>query len=194
VGQAGAGNHNGQVDKKAHRSGQILYEPRRVTGAEPGNPPPRSTATTLTDPVSTGPLAARSDRCAGAARPKQGCRAAGAAAREHRVAPTDLPGSLQARRPGMASRSVPAHAPSPLGRGLPGHSCHHPGLAPQVGLAEMELLGTSPTRASPDRNSDQKTGDSHGSRQSHLGTSARARRTGLLSHHIAASTVGQILP
>ena len=47
-----------------------------------------------------------------------------------------------------------------------------------VGLAERGLLGTSPTRASPDRSSDQKTGDSLGSRESHLGTSARARRTG----------------
>jgi hypothetical protein len=46
VGQAGAGNHHGQVNDRAHRSGQIKPESRRVTGAEPGGPPPRSTATT----------------------------------------------------------------------------------------------------------------------------------------------------
>jgi hypothetical protein len=78
----------------------------------------------------------------------------------------------------MAGRAVPARATSPLSRGLPGHSCHDPGLAPQVGLAERGLLGASPPRASPDRNSDHKTGDSHGSRESHLGTPARAERVG----------------
>ena len=78
----------------------------------------------------------------------------------------------------MVGRCVPARARSPLGRGLPGHCCHDPGLALQVGLAERGLLGASPTRASPDRNSDQKTGDSHGSRESHLGTSAGAGRVG----------------
>jgi hypothetical protein len=46
VGQAGAGNHHGQVNDRAHRSGQIKPESHRVTGAEPGGPPPRSTATT----------------------------------------------------------------------------------------------------------------------------------------------------
>jgi transposase len=49
VDQAGAGNHDGQVKLKARRSGQIRIESRRVTGAEPGGSPPRSTATTLTD-------------------------------------------------------------------------------------------------------------------------------------------------
>ena len=49
VGQAGAGNHDGQVKPKAHRSGQIFSESRRVADTEPGALPPRSTATTLTD-------------------------------------------------------------------------------------------------------------------------------------------------
>jgi hypothetical protein len=49
VGQAGAGNHHGQVNDGTRRSGQIKPESRRATGAEPGGPPPRSTATTLTD-------------------------------------------------------------------------------------------------------------------------------------------------
>jgi hypothetical protein len=49
VGQAGAGDHDGQVEEKARRSGQILTESHRVTGTEPGGSPPRSTATTLTD-------------------------------------------------------------------------------------------------------------------------------------------------
>ena len=40
---------DGQVNDKARRSGQICSESRRVTGTEPGGPPPRSTATTLTD-------------------------------------------------------------------------------------------------------------------------------------------------
>jgi hypothetical protein len=34
---------------KARHSGQILSESHRVTSTEPGGPPPRSTATTLTD-------------------------------------------------------------------------------------------------------------------------------------------------
>jgi hypothetical protein len=49
VGQAGAGNHDGQVRPKARHSGQILSKSHRVTSTEPGGPPPRSTATTLTD-------------------------------------------------------------------------------------------------------------------------------------------------
>jgi hypothetical protein len=40
------GNYHGQVRRRARRSGQIKPESRRVTGAEPGGPPPRSTATT----------------------------------------------------------------------------------------------------------------------------------------------------
>lgn len=49
MGQAGAGNQHGQVNNRTRRSGQILGESRRVTGAEPGGSPSRSTATTLTD-------------------------------------------------------------------------------------------------------------------------------------------------
>ena len=49
MGQAGAGNRDGQVQAKARRSGQMWAESRRVTDTEPGGPPPRSTATTLTD-------------------------------------------------------------------------------------------------------------------------------------------------
>ena len=49
VGQAGAGDHDGQVTRTARRSGQISCESHRVTGTEPGGSPSRSTATTLTD-------------------------------------------------------------------------------------------------------------------------------------------------
>ena len=53
MGQAGAGDHDGQVIRKARRGGQISSESHRVTGTEPGGPPPRSTATTLTDQLVT---------------------------------------------------------------------------------------------------------------------------------------------
>ena len=49
MGQAGAGDHDGQVTRTARRSGQISCESHRVTGTEPGGSPSRSTATTLTD-------------------------------------------------------------------------------------------------------------------------------------------------
>src|SRR4051812_6251999 len=42
----------GHVKRRARRSGQMRCESRRVTGTEPAGPPPRSTATTLTDAVS----------------------------------------------------------------------------------------------------------------------------------------------
>jgi hypothetical protein len=102
-------------------------------------------------------MAARSDRCTGAARSEQRRRTAGLAAREHRGAPADLPGPLYACRPSVAGRVIPAAAAPPLGQGLPGSSRHDHGLAPQVRLAAMGLLGTSWARASPDRSSDQKT-------------------------------------
>jgi hypothetical protein len=47
VGQAGAGNHDRQVPRRAHRSGQMSRGSRRITGAEPGGSPSRNTATTL---------------------------------------------------------------------------------------------------------------------------------------------------
>ena len=49
MGQAGAGNHSGRVVSKARQSGQIYRESRWVTDTKPAGPPPRSTATTLTD-------------------------------------------------------------------------------------------------------------------------------------------------
>ena len=52
VGQAGAGDHGGQVQTRARRSGsQILCESRRVTGTEPDGSPTGSTAPTLRDLV-----------------------------------------------------------------------------------------------------------------------------------------------
>jgi putative transposase len=55
---------------------------------------------------------------------------------------------------------------------------------------------TTPHAAIPDvpnRSSDQEAGHWHGYRESHLGTSAGAKRAGGLGHRIAASTVWQIL-
>jgi hypothetical protein len=75
-----------------------------------------------TDLVPSRVLSARSDRCAVAARPEQGCRTAGLAPREHRVAPTGRSGALPACRPGVAGRLVPVRAASPLGRDLHGDS------------------------------------------------------------------------
>ena len=52
VGQGGAGDHGGQVQIRARRSGsQILCESRRVTGTEPDGSPTGSTAPTLRDLV-----------------------------------------------------------------------------------------------------------------------------------------------
>ena len=78
---------------------------------------------------------------------------------------------------GDLAHPVPVGAAPPLGRGFRGASCHHLGLASPVGLAEMGLHRTPPTRTSLHHRSDQKTGDSPDNRKSHLGTQARARRT-----------------
>src|SRR5215213_772910 len=40
-GQAGVGNHDGQVRRKARRNGRIRRESHRVTATEPGGPPPQ---------------------------------------------------------------------------------------------------------------------------------------------------------
>src|ERR671917_1618140 len=107
-------------------------------------------------------------------RPEQGRRAAGVAARKQRASPPDLPDPLHARRPGMAGRLISAAAAPPLDQDLPGHSRHHYGLASQARLTEMGLHRPPPTRTSADRSGDQKPGDSHGKREPHLGTPARA--------------------
>ena len=73
---------------------------------------------------------------------------------------------------------VRAAAAPPLGRDLPSHSRHDPGLAPHTHLAQRGLHRTPPTRTSPDRSDDQAAHHLHGNRESHLGTPARAGRTG----------------
>jgi hypothetical protein len=103
---------------------------------------------TLTDLVSAPALFARSGHRAGAARLEQGCRAAGGAARERRVAPAGLSGPLHGRRSGVAGSLISARAASRLDRGLPGHPCHELDLAPPVGLAEVGLQHTPPARTS----------------------------------------------
>src|SRR5918998_3137538 len=74
---------------------------------------------------------------------------------------------------------VRAAAAPPLGRDLPSHSRHDPGLAPHTHLAQRGLHCMSPTRTSPDRSDDQAARHLHGNREPHLGTPARAGRTGL---------------
>ena len=59
VGQAGAGNHDGQVRWKARRSGQICRESHRVTDTEPDGPPPRSTRNDTHRSVAPGGVAGR---------------------------------------------------------------------------------------------------------------------------------------
>jgi hypothetical protein len=49
--------------------------------------------------------------------------------------------------------AFPAPAAPPLDRGLPGHPCHDPGLAPQAGLTEMGLHRAPRTGTSTDRSS-----------------------------------------
>ena len=122
----------------------------------------------------------------------KGCRTAGVAAPERRVAPTGLSGPLHARRLGVADCVVPAAAASPLGRDLPGDPCHDLGLAPPVGLAEVGLQRTPPAWTSCDRRGDQKHGCPHGCRESPLGTPAGAGELVRLGHQIADSTVWQI--
>src|ERR1700712_2851583 len=51
VGQAGAGNPDGHVNYKARRAARSGLSHVEVTGADPGGPPGRSTAATLTDEV-----------------------------------------------------------------------------------------------------------------------------------------------
>jgi hypothetical protein len=94
-------------------------------------------------------LSARSECRASAARPEQGRRAVGVATRKHRVTPPDLPGPLHGRRPSVAGRVIPAVAAPPLDGGLPGHSHHDLGLAPQARLREMGLHRPPPTRRVP---------------------------------------------
>src|ERR671916_3321836 len=72
---------------------------------------------------------------------------------------------------------VTAAAAPPLGRDLPSHSRHDPGLAPHTHLAHMGLHRMPPTRTSPDRSNDQAAHHPHGNRAPHLGTPARAGRT-----------------
>jgi hypothetical protein len=62
------------------------------------------------DLLSAGALSARSDRCADATRPEQGCRTVDLTLRERRVAQTGRPSPLHASRPGVAghlSRLLP---------------------------------------------------------------------------------------
>ncbi len=70
--------------------------------------------------------------------------------------------------------------------------CATRGLAAPAGLAEVGLHCTPPAQRPQQRS--KKTGDSHGSGESHLGTPTRARRVGSARPHITASTVWQILP
>jgi hypothetical protein len=51
VGQAGAGNPDGHVNYKARMAARSGWSHVEVTDAEPGGPPDRSTAATLTDQI-----------------------------------------------------------------------------------------------------------------------------------------------
>jgi hypothetical protein len=90
------------------------------------------------------------------------------------VAPTDRPRALHACRSDMDGCLVSAAPTLTLERGLLGHSCHDPGLAPQAGLAQLGLHGPPSAWASTDASGNQEASHSDGDRESHLGPPARA--------------------
>jgi transposase InsO family protein len=93
----------------------------------------------------------------------------------------------------VAGRVVPVAAALPLGRGLSGHSGHHPGLAPQAGVTQVGLHRTPSTGTSPDHGGNHETCDAYGKREPHLGHRRVQGELVRLGHRIAAATVWQIL-
>src|ERR1017187_5362156 len=84
--------------------------------------------------------------------PGEGCRAAGAPARERGAAPARRPGAVRAGRPGVVRRAGTAPPPQALDRRLPRDASDAAGLAPQTGGEEVrheQAAQAWPPRRSP---------------------------------------------
>src|ERR1019366_6840724 len=110
-------------------------------------------------------------------RPGEGCRAAGAPARERGAAPARRPGPVRAGRPGVARRAGTAYTAQALDRRLPRDASDAPGLAPQTGRQQVRHEQAAQARPAADGPEHRPPGRSPGPRESPVGASPDPRRT-----------------
>src|ERR1039458_2849133 len=79
--------------------------------------------------------------------PGEGCRAAGAPARERGAAPARRPGAGRAGRPGVVRRAGTAPPPQALDRRLPRDAGDAPGLASQARRQQVQQVMAAEDRA-----------------------------------------------
>jgi len=91
----------------------------------------------------------------------QGCRAFGASAREHGLAPPGRPGPLRARRPAVAGGTVATGSPPPVGGSVRGHVGDTARLAPAARHAQVGLRQPPTTRTAVHGTRHPKARDPH---------------------------------
>ena len=110
-------------------------------------------------------------------RPGEGCRTAGAPARERGPAAADRPGAVRAGRPGLVRGPGAAYTAQALGRSLPRDASDTAGLAPQTGGEEVRHEQAAQARAPADSPGHRPARRPPGEGESAVGTPPDPRRT-----------------